>query len=57
MFNKIVSNSRKTLESYKTREDAFNKIRERLFYGEFSVIEFSNNFRKQLRFNRKNLGK
>ena len=38
MFNKIVSNSGKTSESYKTRENAFNKTRERLFFGEFSVI-------------------
>ena len=38
MFNKIniVSNSRKTSESYKTRENAFNKTREQLFFGEFS---------------------
>ena len=37
MFNKTVSNTRKTLQSYKTRENAFNKTRERLFFGEFSV--------------------
>ena len=37
MFNQIVSNSRKTSESYKTRENAFNKTREQLFFGEFSV--------------------
>ena len=37
MFTKIVSNSRKTSESYKTRENAINKIRERLFFREFSV--------------------
>ena len=37
MFNKIVSNSRKTSESYKTQENAFNKTRGRLFFGEFSV--------------------
>ena len=37
MFNKIVLNSRKTSESYKTRENVFNKTRERLFFGEFSV--------------------
>ena len=51
MFNKIVSNSRKTSESYKTRENAFNKTRERLFFGEFSVSfgQFSEN----LRINRK----
>ena len=35
-FNKIVSNSLKTSESYKTREKAFNNTRERLFFGEFS---------------------
>ena len=37
MFNKIVSNSRKTLESYNTSENAFNKTDEQLFFGEFSV--------------------
>ena len=38
MFDKFVSNSRKTSESYKTRENAFNKTRERLFFGELSEI-------------------
>ena len=37
MFNKIVSNSRKASESYKTREKAFNKSRERLLFGKFSA--------------------
>ena len=37
MFNKIVSNFRETSESYKTWEKAFNKTRERLFFGEFSA--------------------
>ena len=37
MFNKIVSNSRKTSENYKTWGNAFNKTRERLFFGEFSA--------------------
>ena len=45
MFNKIVSNSRKNSESYKTRENTFNKTRERLFFGEFSV-SFPTIFRK-----------
>ena len=45
MFNKIVSNYRKTSESYKTRENAFNKTRERLFFEEFSV-RFRTIFRK-----------
>ena len=33
---KIVSNSQKTSESYKTRENANDKIRERLFFGKLS---------------------
>ena len=37
MFNKIVSNSRKTLESFKTRKNAFNNTHKRLFFKEFSV--------------------
>ena len=37
MFNKIVSNSRKTSKSYKTLEEAFNKTRVQLFFGEFLV--------------------
>ena len=48
MFNKFVSNSRKTSGNYKTRENAFNKTREQLFFG-----QFSENFENQ----QKTLGK
>ena len=41
MLTKIVSNSLKTTESYKTRQDAFEKL---LFFGKF--FEFSDSFRK-----------
>ena len=34
---KLSQNSRKTSESYKTRENAFDKTVERLFFGKLSV--------------------
>ena len=42
MLTKIVSNSLKTTESYKTREDAFDKTRT---FWEI-LCEFSDNFQK-----------
>ena len=37
MFRKNLFNSRKTFESYETRENAFDKTRERLLFEKFSV--------------------
>ena len=34
---KLSQNCRKTSENYKTRENAFDKTRERLFFGKFSA--------------------